>query len=267
MKQLKQSKKPHSGHAHTTRRDTDSTVESLPTKATITQATQVVNTMPSYEGPVKGEKPHLCQGTLTDNLRLKPDFKPDKHRHPHHHQTGTLPDQQPPLMHDDGLAANENGENYVRLSIRVRGDRLSVIDSHLVAGPLSQRTSFAGSNAYEVTLNGRLLHADVLPDIGVQRSFPNPTGPISQHGHYITERETFEFIVRVPAHEVTADTIGEIRVTLHRVKEEIRATRLGFEPLVKQFERQLRPIAELVGLPESVLPSEIIARGGKTPTV
>ena len=33
-----------------------------------------------------------------------------------------------------------------------------------------------------------------------------------------------------------------------------------------QFERELRPIAELVGLPDSVLPEAIEKRGARTPS-
>jgi hypothetical protein len=45
-------------------------------------------------------------------------------------------------------------EQYIRLRIRVRNGRLSVVDSHLVDGPLGQVTGFPGSHAYEVTLDG-----------------------------------------------------------------------------------------------------------------
>lgn len=178
------------------------------------------------------------------------------------------PDQRP----RDGApeaarGADEGAQQYVRLRIRARGDHLSVIDSHLVDGPLSQVTAFTGTNAYEVTLDERLLHAGALPDLGVQRSFPNPAGPQLQQGHFVTERDTFEFMARVPAEELTPETTGRIRLTLHRLSAEVRAERLGPEPLARQFEREVHPVAELEGLPDSVLPTEITARGGRTPRV
>jgi len=159
----------------------------------------------------------------------------------------------------------EQPEQYVRMRIRVRHGQLSVIDSHLVNGPLGQARGFPGSNAYEVTLGDRLLHAGALPDLGVQRSFVNPSGPPAQRGHHLTERSVYEFYARVPAHELTRDTIRQIAVRLHRVKEEARADRLGMAPLARQFEREVRSIAELVGLPDSVLPEAIEKRGGRTP--
>lgn len=183
----------------------------------------------------------------------------------------SYPDQIPrvPTPHTVAVErrAGGQGEQYVRLRMRLRGEQLSVIDSHLVDGPLGQVTGFPGGNAYEVTLDGRLLHAGALPDFGIQRSFPNPGGPASQRGHFVTERDVVEFAARVPADELTPDTIRRVQVTLHRVTEEARVPRLGPEPLLAQFEHQLRPVSTLVGVPTSALPEAIEARGGRTPTV
>ena len=49
---------------------------------------------------------------------------------------------------------------------------------------------------------------------------------------------------------------------LHRVKEEARTDRSAQQPLAVQFEREMRPLAELVGLPESVLPEAIERAAG-----
>jgi hypothetical protein len=159
------------------------------------------------------------------------------------------------------------GEQYIRLRVRVRGDQLSVLDSHLVDGPLGQTAGFSGANAYEVSLGDRLLHAGSLPDLGIQRSFVNPNGPADQRGHHFADRSTYEFMARVPAHEVTPETIDRIAIRLHRVKEEARTDRLGAAPLADQFTRQVRPVAELVGLPATVLPEAIEERGGRTPGI
>jgi hypothetical protein len=160
-------------------------------------------------------------------------------------------------------------EQYIRLRVRVRDGHLSVIDSHLVDGPLSQPRSFSGSNAYDLTLDDRLLAAGDLPDLGVQRSFvnPNPKAPKEERGHHFSERGVFEFTARVPAAEVTPETIGRITLRLYRVKEATGADRLEAMSLGRQFERQMRPIAELKGLPEPALPAAIEKRGGRTPGI
>jgi hypothetical protein len=76
----------------------------------------------------------------------------------------------------------------------------------------------------------------------------------------------YEFSARVPAQEVTPETINGIRVRLHRVEEATSAPRLDAAPLDVQFQGRIVPTAELVGLPESALPERIAARGGRTAT-
>lgn len=219
--------------------------------------------IPAYRGEAKtGKKPKSSKGRRAD--KVKPPLERAKIRRPRSSKKLDFGDQQP--RRGRGAGGGSDREQYVRLRMRMSHGRLSVVDSHLVDGPLGQGTAFAGSNAYEVTLGDRLLHADALPDLGVQRSFPNPEGPPEQRGHYLTERSVFEFVARVPAAELTRDTIGEITVRLHRLKEEARADRIGDAPLGTQFAREMRPVAELVGLPDSVLPRAIEKRGGRTPS-
>lgn len=213
----------------------------------------------TYDGPAKADEPPAPR-----RGRAKDAFVKGSVRRPRSPREMTnVPDMQPPRRPRAG--SREQPEQYVRLRIRVRDDRMSVVDSHLVDGPLSQVTAFPPGNAYEVTLGARLLHAGPLPDLGVQRSFVAPDAPRDQRTHHITERAVFEFSARVPAAEVTPDTIGDIAVRLHRVKGESRADRLTAERLDIQFEREMRQVAELRGLPEAALPEAIARRGARTP--
>jgi hypothetical protein len=230
------------------------TKEPVPSKGSRQPAAEV----PTYDGPQKTKKvPKRSRGKRD---RIKAAFKPEKGRRPRAGENADRGEQRPRRRRSG------DEEQYVRLRIRVRNGRLSVVDSHLVDGPLGQVTGFPGSNAYEVTLGDELLHAGALPDLGVQRSFPNLKGPPEQRGHYFTERDVFEFYARLPAAAVTRKTLGEITVRLLRVKEEAQADRVGEVPLSTQFEREVRPVAELVGLPESALPQAIDKRGARTPT-
>ena len=182
-----------------------------------------------------------------------------------------LPDQErPPTTPGTGggdAGTGQPAEQYVRLRMRLAGDRLTVVDSHLVDGPLLPEKAFGGTNAYEVALGNRLLHAGNLPDLGVQRSFVNPEGPESQQTHHLAERDVVEFSARVPAAELTPETVGDVAVRLHRVKGEVRAEVLSGDLLDTQFSREMRPVAELRGLPASVLPEAIEERGDRTPSV
>jgi hypothetical protein len=214
---------------------------------------------PSYEGPPKSDEP-----TKPRRGRSKDEFVKGSVPRPRSPKEMTdLPPMRPRRRRRP--ASDEQPEQYVRLRIRVRGDRMSVVDSHLVDGPLSQVTAFPGSNAYEVTLGDRLLHAGALPDLGVQRSFVAPDAPQGERAHHITERADFEFSARVPASYITPVTITDIAVRLHRVKGEPRAEHLTGARLDVQFEREMRAVSELRGLPESALPEAILSRGANTP--
>src|SRR5215472_1591613 len=152
-----------------------------------------------------------------------------------HRPDGEHPAQQPRSGDGPGRPAQQ----YVRLRVLVRGDRLTVRD--------------------------RLVHAAAVPDLGLeQRSFPNPGGPPDQRGHHLTERATSEFSVRIPAEELTAETIGAVQVRLHRLVEPASGVRVGAQSLGAQLHERVEPVAELIGLPESVLPEAIEARGGRT---
>jgi len=220
---------------------------------------------PTYRGPTKSEKPPAAKQARRAG-KVKARFDRKRIRRPRGRAKEIELGDQKPSRRRESTASGGGREEYIRLRIRVRNGNLTVIDSTLVDGPLGQVTGFPGTNAYEVTLGDRLLHAGALPDLGIQRSFANPQGPPEQRGHYITPRNVYEFTARVPAADVTPDTIGRITVTLHRVKEEPRAEALGEMPLATQFERELRPVAELVGLPDSVLPEAIEKRGGRATT-
>jgi hypothetical protein len=220
--------------------------------------------VPSYDGPKKTDKMPGRKARPTGPTKAA--LKPGTVRPPSGSSDVPLGDQI--ARSSRGKSKSGAGsEQYIRIRVRVRNDRLSVVDSHLVDGPLAQTTRFSGMNAYEVTVGDRLLHAEALPDVGVQRSFVNPSGPREQRGHYFTERPIYEFMVRVPANEVSRETIGKMVIRLYRLKDEARTDRLGLAPLSQQFERQTRQIAEIVGLPTSVLPEAIEERGGRTPSV
>lgn len=255
-------KKPKQQQDRTRDRQDVAARDTRPSKPLAGETAHHLASVPPFSGPAKGEQPGSGRGEH-DVRRAKAAFDPAAARQLDDSGGRTnLADQ----TAVGGRQAGNPGQQYIRLRIQKSGDQLSVIDSHLVDGPLSQSATFQGSNAYEVTYQDRLLHAGTIPDLGVQRSFPNLEGPDEQRGHHLTAREVVEFAVRVPANEVTADTIDGIRVTLHQLEETTSAPRLGAAPLAVQFEGRVSPVAELVGLPETALPEAIAARGGRTAT-
>src|SRR4030095_5824998 len=65
-------------------------------------------------------------------------------------------------------------EHYVRCRVGATVDRLTLLDSHLVDGPLAAPSTLRGAGAYEVTAGDRLAHPGTVPDPGGGEG-PRPT--------------------------------------------------------------------------------------------
>lgn len=166
---------------------------------------------------------------------------------------------------DRGEPVGDDGAmGYVRMRVRLDNGELSILDSHLVEGPLREGAAFVGGYAYDVTLGDELLHAGPTPDLGERRSFIAPNPAAGEDMHHITEVSEAIFTVRVPAEKLTRSSLGDVRVRLFRLKDEAAEGRLVPEPLDRRFPDAVRVVAETRGLPTKVLPREILRRGGVT---
>ena len=155
-------------------------------------------------------------------------------------------------------------ERYVRFRVHVEDGEASIIDSHLVASPLVTPATIHGEYAYEVTDGTRLLHAESIPDLGQFRSFPDPEGSREQRGHHITDLWSYDFDARVPAEELVRDALPNIDIVLHRVKEQTTMRLVPNQPLGAQFERELREVTRVQGIPHRLLPAALRDTGGRT---
>lgn len=147
---------------------------------------------------------------------------------------------------------------YVKFRVRMASGSLSIVDSQLVDSELAMPAGLHAEYAYEVTDGDRILHADALPDFGVVRGFPNPSGRGVQQGHHVYEPETYEFDARAPAPELTRAGPSKVSIVLYRVKERppersmTRSATLG-----TQFDRELREVMRVRRIPASALPPEL----------
>jgi hypothetical protein len=160
------------------------------------------------------------------------------------------------------------GEQYVRLTVRVEDGRLSVVDSHLVAGPLAETTVFQAGYAYEVLAGDRRLHAGSIPDLGTFRSFVNPEGRGAQRGHHTYQLSTYEFDARVPMARLRDADLSTIAIALYRVKQAdhvgVVAAPLTDRSLATQREQQFREIGRVEGLSGWSLPDEFAPAARQT---
>lgn len=163
-----------------------------------------------------------------------------------------------PESYADQTAAKRKalgGEGYVRLRVRVDEDGgASVVGSHYVDSTLIEPSAIHGNFVYEVTEDGKRLHLDSIPDLGVFRSFVNPDGPPEERQHHIYELKSYEFDARVPAQGLAAAALPKVAITLYRVKEARPEMPIGAKPIHIQYGRELREIARVDGVSPRVLP-------------
>jgi hypothetical protein len=150
------------------------------------------------------------------------------------------------------------GEGYVRLRIHVdEVGEASVVASHFVRSTLVQPSMLQGNYAYEVTEGENRLHLDSIPDLGVFRSFVNPDGPLEEHKHHMYELKSYDYDVRVPAEILVAAKLSNIVIKLYRVKVARATMPAGCLPLDVQYERELREVTRIEGIPVKILPDTV----------
>jgi hypothetical protein len=138
-------------------------------------------------------------------------------------------------------------DGYVRVRLRVTGDQVTVMGAKAVEGPLVE-TKLQGALAYEVTLGSKRLAAGAIPDVGEQRSFPDPKGKGEMAGHHVTVLPTYDVNVRVPKAQLTAAALPRVEIALYRMKEPLQLERLGPGPIRDQFSRELREVGRVKGI-------------------
>lgn len=152
-------------------------------------------------------------------------------------------DQEPPKSPrgNDG----ENGrarDGYVRLRVQVEDGELSVVGAKFVAGPLAPSATITAGLAYEVAIGARQIAAGDIIDAGTWRSYPDPQNRPGMTGHHLTQLNSYEVAVRIPASEVSISALAKAHITLYRWH--------GKEPAAFEAGRSMK--AQLTGKVETV---------------
>ena len=197
------------------------------------------------EGPVRARK--IGGKELLMPEEPKADRGKQRRMPPFRKSTARTPKTEYPDQQERKSAA-ERPQGYVRLRVRVQDNELYVVGAQAVEGPLVERTKLHGALAYEVTMGSKLLAADAVPDVGVRRSFPDPSGDPERRGHFVTPLESYELNVRVPKEDVSLASLPQLDIALYRVKEEVARPLTAAGPIGPQFERELRPVAQMKGI-------------------
>ncbi len=148
---------------------------------------------------------------------------------------------------------------YVRLRLRLDAGRLSLAGARAVEGPLLQPVRLHAGLACEVTVAGRRVAVDSIPDLGVWRSLPAPGHPGGgeRKGHHVAELDAFEFQVRVPRGDLPIGSLPDVRVAVYRCKGGAPSGEIGPGSIAEQFRRELREVASVDGVRLWELPADV----------
>ena len=141
----------------------------------------------------------------------------------------------------------ESGVSYVRLRLHNDGGTLSVVGAKEVSGPLTIPDYVSTGLIYEVLVENRRTGLGSLPAPNVRRAFTNFDQREAAFGHNETVLESYDFDVRVPKSELSADTLPRIAIQLHQV-DAAPPTPLGRQALRAQLGDAATPVATLTGI-------------------
>jgi hypothetical protein len=165
-------------------------------------------------------------------------------------------DQEPPRGTRAAAAGEAGGSGYLRLRIVVRDGELELGGATVVDGPLVQPATLHPGVAYEVTIDGRRVAIGEVLDVGVRRSFPDPSGTPAMSGHHITVARRDEVAVRVPLAGMSISALGRAQVTLYRW-EGGEASPRGAQSIRGALGARVETIGRLKGIRIGALPAPV----------
>jgi len=148
-------------------------------------------------------------------------------------------------------------ERYVRMRVRVRGDKMEVVGAKVVEGPLVRPERLYAGLVYEAALSDVQIDFDSLPDVGVRRSFPPPGPEGEMIGHHIEELPSYEFAVRIPQQQLSEQALRNLRISVYRVKGAAPEATPSGVALLEDFPQKLHTMAELKGIRLDSLPEGV----------
>lgn len=177
--------------------------------------------------------------------------------------TKTTQKEKPMEEHEEQKKkTGRNAENafYIVFRVRVQNGTMTVIGSKRVNSELTRQEEIVTAGlTYEAILNNSRLYVASIPDYGEQRSFPRPEGEPGETGHYITILPSFDLNVRIPGDRIKEKDLPKLQIKLYRFKEHVPSLKLMEEPLHKQFEKEIRVVAELDGINMAALSNDVKA--------
>lgn len=169
-----------------------------------------------------------------------------------------LDDQEPrPTRKARAKESPIDKEGYVRLQIRVADGELSLAGASFVEGPLIQPELVHPGLSYEVKIGRRRIAVGDVPDPEEWRSYPDPLGRPGLDQHHVTKPDTYEFTARVPAAEVSDQSLEQTQVSLYRWTGAGPGEALSAAALTKQPKGAVARVGVLKGIDIGALPKAV----------
>lgn len=127
----------------------------------------------------------------------------------------------------------------LRLSLRVEGDRISVVNAIEVDAPARELQPVRGTSFLEVRVGDRVLALEPLVDPGIAIGIPDARDKEEFRGHREIQQPAYEVAVRVPLEAFEsageAERRGAIEVSVYEATEN-----LELDPVRSDFVRDAR---------------------------
>ena len=128
-----------------------------------------------------------------------------------------------PVERTDGSDRSEG--RSLRLSLRVEGDRISVVNAIEVDAPARELQPVRGTSFLEVRVGDRVLALEPLVDPGIAIGIPDARDKEEFRGHREIQQPAYEVAVRVPLEALEsageAERRGAIEVSVYEATENL----------------------------------------------
>lgn len=146
---------------------------------------------------------------------------------------------------------------YLRLRLHVEKGEVTVQGAKHVPGPLDRVGSISPGVSYVARIGDRQIAAGDVPEPTEWRSFPDPAQRAGLEGHHVTEVESFDVTVRVPAEELDEQRLGDLNVELVRWRGKGPGDRIDVDELAKQPKAAITQLGTLRGVELETVPADV----------
>lgn len=155
--------------------------------------------------------------------------------------------------------AQASSEGYIRLELHYDDGKLSVVGAKSVDGPLLNPAAVIEGYAYDVLIGERQVSLGSIPDVGGRRAFANRDVPGREGKHRFFPVAEFDFFVRIPYANFTAEDLPRLNIVLQKVRNAPGRLTPGVA-IARHAEVEAEEVARLSGVRLEATPEPVRAQ-------